>query len=89
MANEQPSRSNSAKDNWGLEHIESRRAYIRNTYEKTAAIRERWIIKNRYFYDKLSSFLKFIVEPIKSITGIRPDIKQFTINNKVSNEATP
>ena len=77
MTKEKPSRSNSASDNWGLEHIESRRAYIRNTYEKTAAIREQWIIKNRYFYDKLSSFLKFIVEPQKKVVLFRSELGQF------------
>lgn len=68
------------KKNWGLEDIESRRRYVRETYERTADIREQWILKNRYFYEKLGSFLKFIIEPQKSIVLFRCELGQFLKN---------
>src|SRR4030067_2885576 len=62
--------------NWALEHMESRRASVREAYEKIAPVREKWIKKNRYFYDKLGSFLGFIIEPGKKVLLFRSELGQ-------------
>ena len=60
----------------GLEQIELRRQQVREAYGKIADIREKWIIKNRYFYTKLGSFLKFIIEPGRSVALFRSELGQ-------------
>lgn len=62
--------------NWALEHIETRKASVREAYEKVAPVREKWIKKNRYFYDKLGSFLSFIIEPGKRVLLFRSELGQ-------------
>ncbi|MBI5453422.1 MAG: glycosyltransferase [Deltaproteobacteria bacterium] len=62
--------------NWALEHIESRKSLIRASYDSIAEIREKWIIKNRYFYRKLGTFLKFIIEPDKKVLLFRSELGQ-------------
>ncbi len=57
-------------------HIESRKSYVRASYEKIADVREKWIRRNRYFYNKLSSFLKFIIEPGKRVLLFRSELGQ-------------
>lgn len=69
-----------AEKNWALEHIQSRKDHVRASYEKIAGIREKWILKNRYFYNKLGSFLKFIVEPGKSVLLFRSELGQLLEN---------
>ncbi|MBI5642246.1 MAG: glycosyltransferase [Deltaproteobacteria bacterium] len=67
-------------NNWALEHIKSRKEYVRGSYEKIADIREKWIDRNRYFYNKLSSFLNFIIEPGKKILLFRSELGQLLPN---------
>lgn len=66
----------SSVKNWALDHIESRKRYIRESYEKIAGVREKWIVRNGYFYRKLGSFLKFIIEPGKSVLLFRSELGQ-------------
>ncbi|MBI2411801.1 MAG: class I SAM-dependent methyltransferase [Deltaproteobacteria bacterium] len=66
--------------NWALEHIESRKSLIRASYDSIAEVREKWIIKNRYFYKKLGSFLKFIIEPDKKVLLFRSELGQLLPN---------
>lgn len=68
------------ESNWALEYLKSRRAYVRESYEKIAPVREKWIKKNRYFYNKLSSFLKFIIEPGKRVLLFRSELGQILEN---------
>ena len=63
-----------SESNWGITNIESRRRYVLDTYESTADIREQWIIKNRYFYEKLGNFMRFIIEPKKSVVLFRCEL---------------
>lgn len=65
-----------AETNWALEHIESRKRYVRDSYEAIAPVREKWIRKNSYFYRKLGTFLKFIIEPRKSVLLFRSELGQ-------------
>ncbi len=68
----------SAKEtgNPAFEHIASRKAYVRESYEKIAGVREKWIGRNRYFYGKLGRFLKFIIEPGKSVLLLKSEAGQ-------------
>lgn len=59
-----------------LNDFESRRNQIRDQHENIAHIREQWILKNGYFYDNLGAFLRFIVEPHKSIVLLRSELGQ-------------
>ncbi|MFQ5736666.1 MAG: glycosyltransferase [Thermodesulfobacteriota bacterium] len=62
--------------NWALEHLESRKASVREAYEAVAPVREKWIRKNRYFYGKLGAFLGFIVEPGRKVLLFRSELGQ-------------
>ena len=63
-------------DNWALEHIRSRKQYVRDSYASIAPVREKWIHRNRYFYDRLGAFLKFIIEPGSSAVLFRSELGQ-------------
>jgi hypothetical protein len=63
-------------DNWALEHIRSRKQYVRDSYARIASVREKWILRNRYFYGRLSAFLKFIIEPGSSAVIFRSELGQ-------------
>lgn len=63
-------------DNWALEHIRSRKQYVRDSYASIASIREKWINRNRYFYKRLSAFLSFIIEPGSSAVVFRSELGQ-------------
>lgn len=65
-----------AEKNWAIEHINARKRYVRDSYAKIAGVREKWISKNRYFYRKLTSFLKFIIEPGKKAVLFRSELGQ-------------
>lgn len=62
--------------NWALEHIRSRKQYVRDSYAAIASVREKWIARNRYFYGRLSSFLKFIIEPGSRAVIFRSELGQ-------------
>ena len=62
--------------NWALEYLDSRRAYVRESYEKIASVREKWIKRNRYFYKRLTAFLKFLIEPGKKVLLFRSELGQ-------------
>ena len=59
------------KTGWGVAALEEARAARREHQNKTAALRERWIEANRYFYDRVKKLLSFIVEPGKTVLEIR------------------
>lgn len=63
-------------DNWALEHIRSRRQFVKDSYARVAAVREKWIRRNRYFYGRLSSFLGFMIEPGSSAVVFRSELGQ-------------
>lgn len=66
----------SVKESEILRHINSRKAYVRESYERIAGVREKWISRNRYFYGKLGQFLKFIIEPGKSVLLLKSEAGQ-------------
>lgn len=59
-----------------VELIEARKSRVRASYERIADVREKWIHRNRYFYNKLGSFLKFIIEPGKRVLIFRSELGQ-------------
>lgn len=71
-------------DNWALEYIRSRKQYVKDSYARIASIREKWILRNRYFYGRLSAFLKFIIEPGSSAVIFRSELGQLFDNLELS-----
>lgn len=63
-------------ENWALEHIRSRKQYVRDSYARIASVREKWILRNSYFYGRLSAFLKFIIEPGSRAVIFRSELGQ-------------
>ncbi len=68
--------SRAEEKSWAIEHMESRKASVREAYESVAPVREKWIKKNRYFYDRLGGFLRFIIEPGKRVLLFRSELGQ-------------
>lgn len=64
------------KDNWALDHIKSRKQHVRDSYARISSVREKWINRNKYFYGKLGSFLRFIIEPGKKAVLFRSELGQ-------------
>lgn len=54
-----------------LEILDSRRKFIIESYDRVASQRERWIERNRYYYNYLKKILRFIVEPKSSVLQIK------------------
>lgn len=62
--------------NPAFEHINSRKVYVRESYEKIAGVREKWISRNGYFYALLGQFLKYVIEPGKSVLLLKSEAGQ-------------
>jgi SAM-dependent methyltransferase len=56
---------------WGLGALRASRDARRLHQDQYAANRDRWILSNRYFYDRFKRLLRFIVEPSKRVLEIR------------------
>jgi SAM-dependent methyltransferase len=61
---------------WGPEALDEIREARRKHQEATAERRHKWILSNRYFYDRLKRVLKYIVEPRKRVLEIRCETGQ-------------
>lgn len=53
--------------------IEKHKKEITEFYDKVAPERERWVAKNRYYYDFLADQLRFLVPPAARVLVIRSD----------------
>jgi len=56
---------------WGLTALNARREEVRQHQAKFAAIRERWISGNRYFYNAVCRVLRHIIEPGRRVLNVR------------------
>jgi|HubBroStandDraft_2_1064218.scaffolds.fasta_scaffold07243_2 SAM-dependent methyltransferase len=63
-------------NSWGPEALDEVREARRKHQEATAERRHKWILSNRYFYDRLKRVLKYIVEPRKRVLEIRCETGQ-------------
>lgn len=59
------------KSTWGLEALESTRQARRELQDRVAQKRDRWIVRNRYYYGRIKRLLRFIVEPQKRVLEVR------------------
>ena len=60
-----------AAESWGPEALKEIRDARRQHQEAVAAHRGKWIRSNRYFYDRLTRLLQFIVEQNKRVLDVR------------------
>lgn len=58
------------KGTWGPAALEQRRELTRSHLAKIAVHRERWIKRNRYYYELLARLLRFLVEPNKKVLSV-------------------
>jgi hypothetical protein len=56
---------------WGPEALAAEREAKRVHQARYAQTRDSWIRKNKYFYDKVKSLLRFFIEPQKKVLNIR------------------
>src|SRR5438094_5295765 len=63
-----------SREVWGSPALEQRRERTRDHLAKIAARRERWINRNRYYYQLLNRLLRFLVEPQKKVLSVRCDV---------------
>ena len=56
---------------WGLAALRSSREARRVLQAKIAPTRDRWIKRNRYYYDCIKRMLRFIIEPDKRVLEVR------------------
>ncbi len=59
------------KSTWGLEALESTRQARRELQDRIAQKRDRWIVRNRYYYGRIKRLLRFIVEPQRRVLEVR------------------
>jgi len=59
------------KSVWGLEALKSTRQARRELQDSIAPKRDRWIKRNRYYYDRIKRLLSFIIEPKKRVLEVR------------------
>jgi hypothetical protein len=59
------------KDSWGVAALQSSRQARRELQDGIAPKRDRWIERNRYYYDHIKRMLRFIVEPNKRVLEVR------------------
>jgi SAM-dependent methyltransferase len=55
----------------GVRALDDMREARREFQDATATQRDKWIVSNRYFYDRLKRLLRFIVEPGKRVLDLR------------------
>jgi hypothetical protein len=68
IAAEQQKRPN---EHPGTRALREMREARREFQDAVAAQRDKWILSNRYFYDRLKRLLQFIVEPRKRVLNVR------------------
>src|ERR1051326_406865 len=56
---------------WGTEDLRLNREARRQLQEQSAENRDRWIQRNRYYYDRVKRLLRYIVEPGKRVLEVR------------------
>lgn len=56
---------------WGAAALDDRRREAQRHQSRLAATRGFWISKNRYYYDRVVSALRFIIEPEKRVLNVR------------------
>ncbi len=66
-----PEADSSGATPWGLAALEARREEVRRHQAKFALFRDRWIMRNGYFYDAIRRILRHIIEPGRRVLNIR------------------
>lgn len=56
---------------WGPAALSAKRDDIRELQARIAPIRDSWVRRNRYFYERMKHLFRFIVEPNKRVLSIR------------------
>jgi len=56
---------------WGLAALRAKREAVREHQARFAAMRERWIANNRYYYDCVKRALRFVIEPGRRVLNVR------------------
>lgn len=56
---------------WGTAALAARRETVRRHQAQFARVRDRWITRNRYFYDSIKRALRFIIEPGRRVLNVR------------------
>src|SRR5260370_6979901 len=59
------------KGAWGVAALQSTRQARRELQDSIALERDRWIERNRYYYDRIKRLLRFIIEPNKRVLEVR------------------
>src|SRR5258708_27056532 len=59
------------KGAWGVAALQSTRQARRELQDSIALKRDRWIERNRYYYDRIKRLLRFIIEPNKRVLEVR------------------
>ena len=59
------------KSAWGVAALQSTRHARRELQDGIALKRDRWIERNRYYYNRIKRLLRFIVEPNKRVLEVR------------------
>src|ERR1700676_1887437 len=58
-------------ENWGPSALDEMRETRRKHQDALSGRRDKWILSNKYFYDRLKRLLQFIVEPHKRVLDVR------------------
>ena len=59
------------EDTWGVAALEATRSARSEFQESIALKRNRWIKRNRYYYDRIKRLLRFIIEPDNKVLEVR------------------
>lgn len=62
---------------WGPAALEAKRQALSQLQARQAPRRERWIQANRYFYNRVTDLLRFLIEPGKRVLDVRCGLGQF------------
>lgn len=59
------------KVDWGVAALQASRQARRELQDRIAPHRDKWIKRNRYYYDRIKRMLRFIIEPNKRVLEVR------------------
>ncbi len=60
-----------------VEILSEKRKYVSSIYDDLSATRDKWIEKNKYYYDYIKGLLRFIVETDSKVLQIKCETGQF------------